>query len=161
MVVVERLLELQEQKRLPEFEVVKKAISQCFCGIENNQASVEVWYSVKSNEIELIFLNNDGSKDIHPRKTSVQQIKYKSEGTIYSDTQAINYDLDITLNLNYINIKNNRKSALDTLKKKLIKVKNTGDWSNLAKKYYTQLNQAQIKSPYVGILLNYLKRYII
>lgn len=60
------LIELQEQKKLPEFEAVKKAISQCFCGIENNQANVEVRYSVKSHEIELVFLNNDGSKDIHP-----------------------------------------------------------------------------------------------
>lgn len=91
---------------------------------------------------------------------SVQQIKYKSDGTIYSNNEAINHDLDVTLNLNYITIKNNRKSALDTLKNKLIKVKNTGDWSNIAKKYYIQLSQSHIKSPYVGILLNYLKKYL-
>lgn len=93
-------------------------------------------------------------------ETSVQQIKYKSDGTIYSNNQAINHDLDITLNLNYITIKSNRKSALDILKKKLINAKNTGDWSNVAKKYYNKLNQAQMKSPYVGILLDYLKKYL-
>jgi predicted ATP-binding protein involved in virulence len=60
------LIELQEQKKLPEFEAVKRAISQCFSGIDNHQASVEVRYSVKSHEIELIFLNSDGSKEIHP-----------------------------------------------------------------------------------------------
>ena len=74
--------------------------------------------------------------------------------------QAINHDLDIILNLNYITIKSNRKSTLDILKKKLINAKNTGDWSSVAKKYYNKLNQAQMKSPYIGILLDYLKKYL-
>lgn len=93
-------------------------------------------------------------------ENSIQQIKYKSDGTIYSDNKKINHDLDVTLNLNYITIKSNRKSALDALKKKLINAKNTGNWSNIARKYYNQLKQSPIKSPYVGILLNYLEKHL-
>ena len=93
-------------------------------------------------------------------KVSVLQIKYKSDGTIYSDDKKIDQDLSNILNLNYITIKNNRKSALDSLKKELIKIKRTGDWSGVAKKYYSKLSKSQKKLPYVGILLNYLEKHI-
>lgn len=53
------------------------------------------------------------------QKHLVQQIKYKGDGTIYSDDPQINKDLEETLNLNYagVSFKKNRKAVLDALKR--------------------------------------------
>lgn len=93
-------------------------------------------------------------------KNSIQKICYQSDGTIYSNDEDINHDLNQTLNLNYVTIKSNRKSALDALKRQLIKEKRTGDWSSVARKRYLQLSQSPEKIPYVGIILQYLEKHM-
>lgn len=54
-------------------------------------------------------------------RTSIDKIKYKTDGTIYSDDPDIEKDLDDTLNLNCSAsyLKENRKAALDEIKKAL------------------------------------------
>ena len=63
----------------------------------------------------------------------IQMIKYKSDGTIYSDDEKINKDLDITLNLNCdargVFLKSNRKAALEALHAKLLRCKEQGQWT--------------------------------
>lgn len=56
-------------------------------------------------------------------RTSIDKIKYKTDGTIYSDDPDIEKDLDDTLNLNCpaSYLKENRKAALDEIKKVLYK----------------------------------------
>jgi uncharacterized protein (TIGR02646 family) len=44
---------------------------------------------------------------------SVEQIKYRKDGFIYSDNEQINLELDKVLNLNQQTLKNNRKYAID------------------------------------------------
>ncbi len=54
--------------------------------------------------------------NIDPRKEEdIEQIKYKIDGSIYSENPAFDKDLNETLNLNQINLKNNRKSALNAV----------------------------------------------
>lgn len=54
-------------------------------------------------------------------RTSIDKIKYKTDGTISSDDPEIEKDLDVTLNLNCpaSYLKENRKAALDAIKKVL------------------------------------------
>ena len=54
-------------------------------------------------------------------ENTVRKIKYKSDGTIYSDDMAIETDLNETLNLNSraSYLKENRKAALDAVKREL------------------------------------------
>lgn len=56
-------------------------------------------------------------------RTLIDKIQYKTDGTIYSDDPDIEKDLDDTLNLNCpaSYLKENRKAALDTIKKVLYK----------------------------------------
>ena len=54
--------------------------------------------------------------NIDPRKEEdIEQIKYKRDGRIYSENPAFDKDLNETLNLNQINLKNNRRSALNAV----------------------------------------------
>ncbi|WP_425058628.1 hypothetical protein SCACP_32860 [Sporomusa carbonis] len=66
-------------------------------------------------------------------RSKVRLIKYKSDGTIYSDDKEINKDLDVTLNLNCdamgVFLKSNRKAALKALLSKLSRCKEQGQWT--------------------------------
>ena len=63
-------------------------------------------------------------------ETSISLIKYRSDGTIYSDNLDINKDLNSTLNLNYngfgVYLKDNRKEVLLACKNKLKTMKSQG-----------------------------------
>lgn len=76
---------------------------------------------------------NDGLT-INPfDRSKVRLIKYKLDGTIYSDDEEINKDLNVTLNLNCdmadVFLKRNRKAALEALHDKLSRVKDQGQWT--------------------------------
>ena len=95
----------------------------------------------------------------------VNMIKYKPDGTIYSDDPDINKDLDETLNLNYIGdnvyLKSNRKEALQACKSKLAKLQREGNWSKrlimqMLKEYEIPDAEGQL-IPYSGIVVDYLK----
>ena len=59
-------LELQEQKRIPELEVVKKAMSQCYKSINENIDNVNFIFSMKSKELEIIIKHKNGSVENLP-----------------------------------------------------------------------------------------------
>ncbi|MCL2124494.1 MAG: hypothetical protein FWH33_00705 [Oscillospiraceae bacterium] len=90
-------------------------------------------------------------------KPIVDTILYTSDGFIKSTNSVINNDLNDTLNLNFNILVSNRKSALDTLKKELVKLKPTNTWKTLAQQYIKKLDEAEEKAPYCGILLWYLR----
>lgn len=101
-------------------------------------------------------------------ESSIGLIKYQSDGTIYSDDERINKDLNVTLNLNYngpgVYLKENRKEALKACKEKLKKNKKKGLWSkNMLQRmlieYESPDGDGKLK-PYSGIVIEYLKRKI-
>lgn len=83
-------------------------------------------------------------------------VKYKSDGTIYSDDKDIDRELNYVLNLNIKILKENRSQAKNDLWKNLPK---DGTWKKdkiqgLIEKYQNQSK----KAPYLGVLIYFLKR---
>lgn len=96
---------------------------------------------------------------------TIAQIKYSTDGTILSDNEKINDDLDKILNLNCpeSRLKENRKAALDALKKWVNKNYSGKHLSSdVWKKIYIGMCTAKAgsKPEYVGILEWYIKRKI-
>lgn len=94
---------------------------------------------------------------------SVAQIQYRTNGEIYSDDPEINKDLCETLNLNCAasKLKENRKSALDALKKWVQKEYGkksipASEWQRILTQYCAPRSGA--KKEYVGIIELYLKK---
>lgn len=98
-------------------------------------------------------------------RTSIDKIKYKTDGTIYSDDPAINKDLDSTLNLNCpaSYLKANRKAALDRIKREL---HDKFPGKKVPKQQLERmLKQFQVKTngryaEFAGVIIWYLKRQI-
>ena len=88
---------------------------------------------------------------------TVAKIKYKLNGRIFSQDEAINHDLDVTLNLNSAaaRLVDNRRRALQTLQAELKKSRN---FQAQCAKYYDKFCNQPKKTPYVGILLWWLER---
>jgi len=80
-------------------------------------------------------------------------IKYKSDGTIYSDNKNIDDELNYILNLNIEILKKNRRNAKIDLWNSLPK-DGTWDIQKLIDKYKNQSK----KAPYLGILLYFLRK---
>lgn len=94
---------------------------------------------------------------------TIAQIKYLADGTIASDDPDINKDLDQTLNLNCAaaRFKENRKAALDALKKWIKKEYGARHLSaNIWKQVYGTIctDKDGAKKEYIGIIEWYLKR---
>lgn len=93
------------------------------------------------------------------KKEDIEKIKYNTRnGEIKSDDKNINDDLNITLNLNNMTLKNNRKTALYEIIERMDKHKK-GNWS----KAYVEQELANHtkkgeKIPYVGIIIYELKK---
>lgn len=83
-------------------------------------------------------------------------IKYKSDGTIYSDNKNIDRELNYVLNLNIEILKRNRRNAKIDLWNKLPKDKswNREMINRLIEKYQNRSK----KAPYLGVLLYFLKK---
>lgn len=106
--------------------------------------------------------------NINPQNVDhIKQIYYRSDGTIYAkDNDDFNDDLNSTLNLNddYGYLKVNRKRALDELKKKILS--NFGDkvasraFAEKLLQTYRHKNQSGERTPYCGILIDYLTRHL-
>ena len=82
-----------------------------------------------------------------------REIKYKSDGTIYSDNQYIDKELNYILNLNIKTLKENRENAKNDLWSKLPK-NGIWDFQKLINKYENQSK----KAPYLGMLLYFLRK---
>ena len=93
-------------------------------------------------------------------ESSVGKIRYSSDGSIKSDDPNIDKDLDKTLNLNEVLLKENRKAALRMLEKELHDKKAKGAWKNIAIRYIEKLNDAERKTPFCGILLWRLQKLV-
>lgn len=94
---------------------------------------------------------------------TINKIKYRPDGTIYSDDKDIQDDLDVVLNLNCkaAFLQKNRKAALDSLKKTLFKKLNGKELTKKQLQHFIDGFQAKEQGafvPYVGILLWYLEK---
>lgn len=92
---------------------------------------------------------------------TLESIKYRNSGRIYSDDDNIETQLNEVLNLNCesLNLIKCRKQALNAMLNKL-ENKHKGD-----REYYRRLlshyeNESGIKTPYVGILIWWLKKHV-
>jgi uncharacterized protein (TIGR02646 family) len=99
-------------------------------------------------------------------KATIDLIKYSDNGKIYSEDLEINKDLDITLNLNCKQalLMENRRRALEALKKELIKKKRQGEWKKeflerIKDKYGLPDENGKFE-PFSGIILYYLDKRI-
>lgn len=96
--------------------------------------------------------------------TTIDLIAYKSDGTIYSNDTQIDYDLNITLNLNcdidFLRL--NRRKALEAVKSKLNKIQKTGDWTEPRlleiKKAYERFNGDGCYAEYAGVIIYYINK---
>jgi len=88
--------------------------------------------------------------------TIERDVKYKSDGTIYSDNADIDRELNYVLNLNIEILKRNRRNAKIDLWSKLPKDKswNSERINRIIEKYK---NSSQ-KAPYLGVVLYFLGR---
>jgi len=90
-------------------------------------------------------------------KTYIDTISYAPNGQITSNVDVVNDDINNALNLNVSFLIRNRKAALDILKKELHRRRASGSWKPLAEKYMAKLSEADMKRPYCGVLLWYLR----
>lgn len=60
-------MQIQEGVRIPELEVVKRAMGMCFSGAENTEDIAQFEYKVKTQEIEITYQKN-GKKERLPMK---------------------------------------------------------------------------------------------
>ena len=103
---------------------------------------------------------------VDPRDPHIEDvIRYKDDGTICSRNKDINRDLDEILNLNCpaSRLKENRKAALDALKKKVAgqyggKSITKAEWERIYK--HIDMPEQEKKLEYIGILRWYIKRKI-
>ena len=92
------------------------------------------------------------------RDSDIEQIRYKTDGTIYSDNASFNQDLDNTLNLNDATLKSNRKAAVDAVLLQLSKRKK-GSWNKeYIQKVLDTYQSANPKTEYVGIIIYRLQK---
>lgn len=124
---------------------------------------------VGDNKKEQICDTHKGNYEIvvNPlEQSSIDLIKYKNDGTIYSDDEVINKDLNETLNLNCdaVFLKSNRKEALDSLKKFISKKSPDKTCSNdlliKIKRMYEAFDADGKRKPFSGIILYYLNKRI-
>ena len=92
---------------------------------------------------------------------TIADIKYRSDGTIYSDTAAVQNDLDVVLNLNCKErrLPENRKYALDQLLQEIRKKHPTGSIKQYCQAKLAEYQTENPHSPYVGILIYWLEKH--
>ena len=96
--------------------------------------------------------------------STLSQIHYRNDATIYSEDSAVNYDLDNVLNLNCTaaRLPANRQSALNALKQKIAAdLKNKPMSQAVCQKYLNHYRSRTASGeliPYVGILIHYLEK---
>jgi uncharacterized protein (TIGR02646 family) len=95
-------------------------------------------------------------------ESSIRKIKYKEDGSIYSDDSAINKDVVETLNLNCqaVSLPQIRRSVLmaekERIKKKCDK-KSHDAYKHELERTYAHLVQERELTPYCGIIISWLE----
>ncbi len=98
-----------------------------------------------------------------PRNASISNlIRYKSNGEITSDDPAIHKELvDVLgLNSNAVSLPQSRKAALDAMIRHIRDTHPKGDIRTYCEKMIQRLTHAEKKTPYVGILIEWLKKHL-
>ena len=95
-------------------------------------------------------------------KISVRKIKYKADGSIYSDDADINKDVTETLNLNCqaLSLPQTRKNVLSAEQKRIMrkcKGKSQDAFVNELKRTYEKLVKERNLIPYCGIIISWLE----
>lgn len=95
-------------------------------------------------------------------KMSVRKIKYKADGSIYSNDVEINRDVTETLNLNWqaISLPQTRKNVLLTEKRRIMekcKGKSQDAFMRELERTYASLVQERNLTPYCGIIISWLE----
>lgn len=91
------------------------------------------------------------------------EIKYKTDGEIYSDNEALNTELNTILNLNFSSLKKARKSALDGFKDYLstkVNGKLTDDKKIRLRDKWLGAGNSDALVPYCMIVVHYLNKRI-
>lgn len=109
-----------------------------------------------------------GRKDItiNPLDSDkIALIKYREDGSIFSDDTAINDDLDISLNLNcssdLVKLPETRKNVLTEFQSALFSMSSMDTIKNNCERYLDlYLNESDPKTPYSGIIIWWLQEYI-
>ena len=60
------MIQLQEGKELPELKAVRKAIADCCQSGNSSYSEVDVRFNLKTNELEIIFIDENGIKQNQP-----------------------------------------------------------------------------------------------
>jgi len=68
-------IELQEGKIIPELEAVRRALSQCYLGIEKNTKEVKFLFNVKTHELEISIIKENEEKERLPLKMLSEGLK--------------------------------------------------------------------------------------
>ena len=95
-------------------------------------------------------------------EVSVRKIKYKADGSIYSEDAEINKDVTDTLNLNCpaLSLPQTRKKVLSEAQKRIVQkcAGNSQDaYVNELERTYTSLVQERNLTPYCGIIISWLE----
>lgn len=93
---------------------------------------------------------------------SVRKIKYKADGSIYSEDAEINKDVTDTLNLNCqaLSLPQTRKKVLSEAQKRIVQKcagKLQGAYMHELERTYTSLVQERNLTPYCGIIIFWLE----
>lgn len=117
------------------------------------------------NEKDLTCDAKRGNKTlvVDPRSTnSISQIKYKSNGYIYSENTDINRDLNEILNLNCeaISLPETRKQVLNMLIKDIARNKGASSIDTYCNRKLNALKSDSTKKAYVGILIWWLEKHV-
>ena len=100
---------------------------------------------------------------VNPLKPeTLKSIRYKSDGTIFSDIEVVNKDLNERLNLNCqaLGLPDMRLAALREMQKQIEKKHPTGSIKTICSRYLEYYQQQTRKTPYVGILISWLEKKI-
>lgn len=154
----------------------------CMRKLEDDSSKVKIeHYVARNEENELDYKNllavckgNEGASfelqtcdtrkgneeiKINPQKNGdILTISYTSNGEIKSSNSDYQKDFDEILNLNDIfSLVEDRRDALNSLKRNLGR-RRTHLTKDTIRRIYIQYSEAEIKKPYVGILLWYLQK---
>lgn len=96
---------------------------------------------------------------IDPRKKGdIEQVKYKTDGTIYSGQPTFENDLNDILNLNEVTLRSNRRAAVEEVLRQLHKRK-SGTWNkDYLRKILNTYATASPKKEYVGAIIYRLRK---
>lgn len=95
-------------------------------------------------------------------EVSVRKIKYKADGSIYSEDAEINKDVTDTLNLNCqaLSLPQTRKKVLSEAQKRIVQKcagKSQDAYVHELERTYTSLVQERNLTPYCGIIISWLE----